>query len=159
MLTEGLLARRRVGSGAERSLACWRDDKSAAGRTTVLAHWRDVESAAGQTMPLARLCVGDASSKCKEAGGAQDCIFHDGDDDEDGGSCRGPFSRTPWKGWGRGWTASLILCSLTRWRPWEEERLGRLESRTSSSTKAHMVAAVCIVVAVVLRGGGGGLKK
>jgi len=122
---------------------------------TVLAHWRDVELAAGQTMPLARLCVGDASSKCKEAGGAQDCIFHDGDDDEDGGSCRGPFSRTPWKGWGRGWTASLILCSLTRWRPWEEERLGRLESRTSSSTKAHM-AAVCIVVAVVLGGGGGG---
>jgi len=157
MLTEGLLARRQVGSGAERSLACWRDDKSAAGRTTVLAHWRDVKSAAGQTMPLGRLCVGDASSKCKEAGGAQDCIFHDGDDDEDRGSCRGPFSRTPWKGWGRGWTASLILCSLTRWRPWEEEQLRRLESRTSSSTKAHMVAAVCIVVAVVL--GGGGVKN
>jgi len=37
-------------------LACWRDDKSAAGRTTVLAHWRDDESAVGRTMVLARLC-------------------------------------------------------------------------------------------------------
>jgi len=56
---------------------------------TVLTHWRDDESVAGRTMALARLCVGDASSRCKEAGGAQDCIFQDGDGDEDGGSCRG----------------------------------------------------------------------
>jgi hypothetical protein len=47
MLTEGLLARRRVGGGVERCLlgtmvlARWRDDELAAGRTTVLAHWRD----------------------------------------------------------------------------------------------------------------------
>jgi hypothetical protein len=54
--------------------------------------------------------VGDASSKCKEAGGAQDRIIHNGDDDGDGGSCRGPFTRTPWKGWGKGGTASPILC-------------------------------------------------
>jgi len=33
--------------------------------------------------------VGDASSKCKEAGGAQDRIIHNGDNDEDRGSCRG----------------------------------------------------------------------
>ncbi len=57
-------------------LACWCDNKSAAGRTTVLAHWREDESAVGRTMVLARLCVGDASSKCKEAGGAQDRIIH-----------------------------------------------------------------------------------
>ena len=54
--------------------------------------------------------VGDASSKCKEAGGAQDRIIHNGDDDGNGGSCRGPFTRTPWKGWGKGGTASPILC-------------------------------------------------
>ena len=35
------------------------------------------------------------------------------------------------------------------WRPWEEEQLGRSESRTSATMKAHMVAAVCIVVVVV----------
>jgi hypothetical protein len=63
-------------------LARWRDDESAAGRTTVLAHWRDDESVAGRTMVLAYLCVGDASSKCKEAGGAQDRIIHDGNNDE-----------------------------------------------------------------------------
>ena len=80
---------------------------------TVLAHWRDDELTAGRTMALACLCVGDASSKCKEAGGAQDHIFHDGDDDEDGGFCRGPFSRTPRKRWGRGGTALLILCPTT----------------------------------------------
>ena len=57
--------------------------------------------------------VGDASSKCKEAGGAQDRIIHNGDDDEDGGSCRGPFSRMAWKGWGRGGTASPTLCPMT----------------------------------------------
>jgi hypothetical protein len=94
-------------------LACWRDDKSAAGWTTVLAHWRDDESAAGRTVVLACLCVGDASSKCKEAGGAQDRIIHDGNDDEDGGSCCGPCSRMPWKGWGREGTASPILCPTT----------------------------------------------
>ena len=81
-------------------------------------------------MPLARLCVGDASSKCKEAGGAQDRIIHN-----DGGSCRG-------------------ICADG------DAGLGRksLESRTSATTKAHMVAAVCIVV-VVVPGGGGGSRK
>ena len=64
-------------------LACWRDDKSAAGQKTVLAHWCDDESAAGRTMALAPLCVGDASSKCKEAGGAQDIIFHNTNVDEE----------------------------------------------------------------------------
>ena len=39
-----------------------------------------------------------------------------------------------------------------------DERLGRLESRTSATTKAHMVAAVCIVV-VVVTGGGGSLEN
>jgi hypothetical protein len=39
-----------------------------------------------------------------------------------------------------------------------DKRLGRLESRTSATTKAHMVAAVCIVV-VVVPGGGGGLEN
>jgi hypothetical protein len=57
--------------------------------------------------------VGDASSKCKEAGGAQDRIIHNGNDDEDAGSCHGPFSCTAWKGWGRGRTASPILCPTT----------------------------------------------
>ena len=86
----------------------------------MLAHWRDDESAAGRTMALARLCVGDASSKCKEAGGAQDRIIHN-----DGGSCRG-------------------ICADG------DAGLGRksLESRTSATTKAHMVAAVCIIVVV-----------
>jgi len=37
-------------------LACWHDDKLAAGRTTVLSHWHDDESAAGRTMVLACLC-------------------------------------------------------------------------------------------------------
>ena len=69
-------------------LACWRDDKSVAGRTTVLAHWRDVKSAAGRTMVLACLCVGDASSKYKEAGGAQDRIIHDGKVPGGGGGSR-----------------------------------------------------------------------
>ena len=44
--------------------------------------------------------VGDASSKCKEAGGAQDRIIHTGNDDEDGGSCRDPLLVHPGKGWG-----------------------------------------------------------
>ena len=35
-------------------LARWRDDESAAGRTTMLARWRDDESAAGRTTVLAR---------------------------------------------------------------------------------------------------------
>ena len=70
--------------------------------------------------------VGDASSKCKEAGGAQDRIIHN-----DGGSCCG-------------------ICADG------DAGLGRksLESRTSAITKAHMVAAVCIVVVVVTGGGG-----
>ncbi len=72
--------------------------------------------------------VGDASSKCKEAGGAQDRIFHN-----DGGTCRG-------------------ICADG------DAGLGRksLESWTSATTKAHMVAAMCIVVEVVPGGGGGG---
>jgi len=57
--------------------------------------------------------VGDASSKCKEAGGAQDRIIHNGGNDVDGGSCCGPFSRVPWKGWGRGGTALPILFPTT----------------------------------------------
>jgi len=36
-------------------LACWHDDKSAAGWTTVLAHWRIDKLAAGRMMVLARL--------------------------------------------------------------------------------------------------------
>jgi len=38
------------------ALACWRDDKLAAGRMTVLARWHDQELAAGRTMVLTRLC-------------------------------------------------------------------------------------------------------
>jgi hypothetical protein len=60
-------------------------------------------------MVLACLCVGDASSKCKEAGGAQDRIIHDGNEDEDGGSCRGPRSRTPWKGVVHAWAGQKLL--------------------------------------------------
>ena len=37
-------------------LACWCNDKLAAGWTTVLSHWHDDESAAGRTMVLACLC-------------------------------------------------------------------------------------------------------
>ena len=69
--------------------------------------------------------AGDASSKCKEAGGAQDRIIHN-----EGGSCRG-------------------ICANG------DASLGRksLESWTTATTKSHMVAAVCIVVVVVPGGG------
>jgi hypothetical protein len=49
-------------------LACWRDDKSAAGRTTVLAHWRDDESAAGRTMVLACLCDDGVDGRADDVG-------------------------------------------------------------------------------------------
>ena len=69
--------------------------------------------------------AGDASSKCKEAGGAQDRIIHN-----KGGSCHG-------------------ICANG------DASLGRksLESWTTATTKSHMVAAVCIVVVVVPGGG------
>ncbi len=49
-------------------LACWRDDKSAAGRTTVPAHWHDNESAAGQTMVLDRLCDDGVDGRADDVG-------------------------------------------------------------------------------------------
>ena len=47
-------------------LACWRDDKSAAGRTKVLARWRDNESVVGQTMVLACSCDNGVDGKADD---------------------------------------------------------------------------------------------
>ena len=51
-LAGAMMSRQRGGA----VLACWRDDKTAAGRTTVLAHcslWHDDESAARRMVVLA----------------------------------------------------------------------------------------------------------
>ena len=49
-------------------LACWRDDKLAAGWMTVLAHWCDDKLAAGWTMVLARLCDDGVDGRADNVG-------------------------------------------------------------------------------------------
>jgi len=52
------------------ALACWRDEKLVAGRTTVLAHWRDDKSAAGRTLVLARLCDNGVDGRADDSASA-----------------------------------------------------------------------------------------
>ena len=49
MLMEGSLAQTTSWQRGGAVLACWHDDKSAAGRMMVLAHWHNEESAVGWT--------------------------------------------------------------------------------------------------------------